>query len=196
MRATSNYIIPRAIWRGYICSLLSGRKVIKNQWQSYWLLEDRVVYNHMLSINLLWLKFLAEVSFFLSQPLDGSNFRTTCLIWMNNLSLEIYYVVVFKYYVFDHISCDIFARACNFSSISGKIHHVASFNPIQLYLMTINVISVCRSLKKLKTEGWNLFRGSVVQKLEKKCFSVKIWIIIKKICLYQQKINGNNVITF
>ena len=41
-----------------------------------------------------------------------------------------------------------------------------------------------------------MLRGSVVQKLEEKCFSVKISIIIKNICLRQQKMNGNDTITF
>ena len=41
-----------------------------------------------------------------------------------------------------------------------------------------------------------MFIGSVVQKLEEKCFSVKIWINIKKICLPQKKMNGNDVLIF
>ena len=36
-----------------------------------------------------------------------------------------------------------------------------------------------------------MFRGSEVQNLEEKCFSVKTWINIKKICLRQRKMNGN-----
>ena len=99
---------------------------------------------------------------------------------MNNPSLENYYVVVFKYYAFDNLSCDTFAEVSSFESISGKIRHAASFNLIQHYLMFLvyllatNVLSVCGSLKKLKNEGSTIFRGSVVQKLEEKCFSVKI----------------------
>ena len=65
-----------------------------------------------------------------------------------------------------------------------------------VYLLATNVLSVCRSLKKLKNEGSTMFRGLAVQKLEKKNFSVKIWIIIKKICLCQQKMNGNDAINF
>ena len=41
-----------------------------------------------------------------------------------------------------------------------------------------------------------MFRGLAVQKLEEICFSVKICIIIKKICLHQQKMNGNDDIVF
>ena len=41
-----------------------------------------------------------------------------------------------------------------------------------------------------------MFRGSVAQKLEKKTFSIKILIIIWKICLRQQKMNGNDTIVF
>ena len=65
-----------------------------------------------------------------------------------------------------------------------------------IYLLATNVLSVCISLKKLKSEGSSMLRGSVVQKLEEKCFSVKISIIIKNICLRQQKMNGNDTITF
>ena len=49
---------------------------------------------------------------------------------MNNPLLESYYVVFFKYYVFDHLSSDIFADVSCFWSILGKIYHVGSFNPI------------------------------------------------------------------
>ena len=90
------------------------------------------------------------------QPLNGSNFWNTCPIWIINPSLESYYVAVFKYYAFDHLSCDIFADISSFSSISEKICHVASFIPIQphlmflVYLLTTNGLSVCGSLKMLK----------------------------------------------
>ena len=49
---------------------------------------------------------------------------------MNNPSLESYCVVVFKYYAFQHFPCDTFADVSIVTSISGKIPHVASFNPI------------------------------------------------------------------
>ena len=62
-------------------------------------------------------------------------FSATGPIWMNNPSLESYYVVVFKYYPFDHLSYDIFAEAISASSISGELCHVASFNSIQPHLM-------------------------------------------------------------
>ena len=83
-----------------------------------------------------------------------------------------------------------------------KIWHVAIFNSIQpnliflVYLLVLNVLSVCRSLKKLKNEGSTMFNGSIVQKLEEKYFIVKIWIIIKKIWLRQRKMNGCDAITF
>ena len=127
---------------------------------------------------------MAEIScwcqLFVFQHLSGSNFWITCPTWMNNLSSERYYVFVFKYYTFDHFSFDLFADVSIFSSISGKICHVASLNLIQLhlmflvYLLATNGLSVCRSLEKLKDEGLTMFRGSAVQKLEEKCFSVKI----------------------
>ena len=104
---------------------------------------------------------------------------------MNNASLESYYIVVFKYLAIDYLSCNIFADASSFSSISGKIRHVASLNHIQphlmflVYLLATNVLSVCRYFKKLKNEGSTMFRGSAVQKLEEKCFSVRIWTIVK-----------------
>ena len=49
---------------------------------------------------------------------------------MSNPSLEKNYVIVCKYYAFEHLSCDIFGDVIVFLSISGKIPHVASFNPI------------------------------------------------------------------
>ena len=52
---------------------------------------------------------------------------------MNNPSLESYYIVVFKYYAFDHLLCEILARSV--ASISGKTRHVASSNPIQPHLI-------------------------------------------------------------
>ena len=56
--------------------------------------------------------------------------------------------------------------------------------------------SVCRSLKKLKNERSAMFRGSAIQTLEEILFSVRIWIIIKKIYLHQQKMNGNDAIIY
>ena len=41
-----------------------------------------------------------------------------------------------------------------------------------------------------------MYTGSAAQKLEGKHFSVKAWIIVKKICLCQQKRNGNDAIMF
>ena len=42
------------------------------------------------------------------------------------------------------------------------------------YLLATNVLSVYRSLEKLKNEGSTMIRISAVQKLEERCFSVKI----------------------
>ena len=98
-------------------------------------------------------------------------------IWMNNNpSLESYYVAVFKDYGFDRLSCDTFADVISFSSISGNIHHVALFYPIQAhltlltYLLATNVLSVYRSLKKLKNEGSTMFMRLAVQKLVENVF--------------------------
>ena len=149
---------------------------------------------------------MAEISCWRQPPnaqyLNGSNFWATCLICMNNPSLESYYVVLFKYYAFDHFSCDVFADVSRFSSISKKVCHVVVSNPIQyhlmflVYLLATNRWSVCRFLKKLINERSTMFRGSAVQKLEEKCLSVKIWKIFRKICLGQQKMNDNDAIIF
>ena len=48
---------------------------------------------------------------------------------MNDPLLESYHVFVFIYYAFDHFSYDIYADVSSFSSISGKIRHVASSKP-------------------------------------------------------------------
>ena len=56
--------------------------------------------------------------------LNSSNFRSTCPIWMNDPSLESYYVGVFKYCAFDHLSCNIYTDVSTFSSISEKVHQV------------------------------------------------------------------------
>ena len=91
---------------------------------------------------------------------------------MNNSSLE-------NYYAFDYLSYNIFADVSSFSLILGKMSHLASFNPIQphlmflVYLLASNVLSVCRSLKKLKNDRSTKFMGSAVQKLEEECFSAK-----------------------
>ena len=68
------------------------------------------------------------------------------------------YIVVFKYYAFDDFLCDTFADVSSFSLISGLLHYVASFNPMQphfmvlVYLLVAIGLSVCRSLKKLKNQ--------------------------------------------
>ena len=60
------------------------------------------------------------------------------------------------------------------------MRHVASSNHIQphmmflVFLLVTNVLSVCKSLKKLKIRWSTMFTGSAVQKLEGKHFSVKI----------------------
>ena len=88
-----------------------------------------------------------------------------------------------------------FADFSRFSSIS-------SFNLIQphlmflLYLLATNGLPVSRYLIKLKNGRSTMFRESAVQRLAEKYFSVKVWIIIKKICLRRQKINGNGAIFF
>ena len=65
-----------------------------------------------------------------------------------------------------------------------------------VHLLATNVLSVCRSLKKLQNEGSIMFKISAVHKLDRKCFSVKIWIIINKICWCQQKVKGSDTIIF
>ena len=68
----------------------------------------------------VWLNFLDDVNFYVSQPLNGSNFLTICPIWMNNPSMKNYYVIVFKYYVFHNLSCDVFADVSIFLSFYEK----------------------------------------------------------------------------
>ena len=79
--------------------------------------------------------------------LNGSNFPITYSIWVNN-SLESYYTIVLKYYAFDQLSSNIFADISN-------------------------VLSICRSLKKLRNEGSTMFRLTAVQILKKNCFVSK-----------------------
>ena len=118
-------------------------------------------------------------------------FRTSNFIWMNNSSLESSYVFVFRYHGLNHLSCDIFADVSGSSSILVKIRHMVSSNPIQAHLMLLvylfatKMLSVCRSFSKLKNES---ISGSK--------FEENFWIIITKICLLHQKINGNGAIIF
>ena len=96
------------------------------------------------------------------QHLNCSNFWTTCPIWMNKSSLESYYVVVFKYYAFDHFSC-LFCWGQQFfidfrKNMSGGINHVQGI-----------------SASKIR---WKMF--------------FRKNLIIKKIYLHQQKMSGNN----
>ena len=91
-------------------------------------------FTHFLAISLnfcdwevcrVWLKFLLA-SVFSSpnfQPLNGSNFWTSCPIWINNPSLESYYVFVFKFYAFDH-----HVQGINISKIRGKIFFSKNLN--------------------------------------------------------------------
>ena len=133
-----------------------------------------------------------------SFPKIGSNFWTTWFglitthwktikLLLSNMCLITSHVIFFQQFLID---------------FRKNIYHEALSNSIQPYLMFLvyllatNGSSVCRSLKKLKNEGSTMFRGSVVRKLQEKCFSVKIWITIKKICLHQQKMNGNDTIIF
>ena len=64
---------------------------------------------------------------------------------MNNPSLENDYVIVCKY-AFEHLSCGIYGDLSIFSSISGKVPHVASFNPIRRHIARF-------SQKKKKKKG-------------------------------------------
>ena len=110
-------------------------------------------------VGRVWLKPLAGVIFFVDQSLKDSNFRSLVRFgWITPYWKAFMLLFSNIYYAFDHLSCDIFA-ASSFSPISGKIRNVASFNPIQphslflVYLLATNVLSVCRSLKKLKNQG-------------------------------------------
>ena len=120
---------------------------------------------------------------------------------MNNPSLESYHVVLFKCYAFDHFSCDFLLTSAFFiyfmknTSCDVVQPHVTPFD-VLVYFLATNGLSVCRFLTKLKDEKSTKFRGSVVQKLNEKCFLVKIQIVIKKICLREQRMNRNEAIIF
>ena len=69
-------------------------------------------------------------------------------------------------------------------------HHSTQFKPhlmFLVYLFATNLLPVCKPLKRLKNEGSTMFRGSVVQKLEEKRFSVNIWVIIIKYAYVSRK---------
>ena len=93
-------------------------------------------------------------------------------------SLESYYVVIFKYYAFDHLSCDNFADISSFDfRKNGSCDITQPFStPFDVFGILIGhlCVTVCRSLKKLKNEWSTMFRGSAVQNIEEKCFSAKI----------------------
>ena len=131
------------------------------------------------------------------QPLNGSNFWTTCPIWMSNSSLESYYVVVFKYYAFEHLSCDSFADVSSFSLISEKISLAASFKPIWRHMARF-----FKKERKFFRVWWNkswlifLLIGLFLSKLKQSNKKNSFWIIIEKICLHQQKMNPNDAIIF
>ena len=125
---------------------------------------------------------------------------------MNQLSdfpsLESYYVVVFQYNAFDHLVCDIFTDISSFHWFQEKYficHHPTPFNFVWYFWYTYwppmwyQYVDLSKSWKN---EGSTMLSGPMVQKLEEKCFSVKIWIIIIKICLHQQKMNVNDAIFF
>ena len=92
---------------------------------------------------------------------------------MNNLSLERYYVIVFKYYAFEQLSCDIFADISSFrkNTSCGIIQPHSTPFDVLVYLLTTNGLPVRRSLKNLKNEGPTMLRESPIQKLEEMFFS-------------------------
>ena len=129
----------------------------------------------------LWLKFLAGLC------LPISNF------WMALISEQLVW--------FGWITSQ--WKAIMLSDISNfSWHYPILFNLlvylflILVYLLATNGWSVYRPLKKLTEKLSAMLRGSAPQKLEEKRFSVKIWLIIRKICLRQRKMNGNDTITF
>ena len=48
------------------------------------------------------------------------------------------------------------------------------------YLLATTVLSISRTLRMLRNEGSTMFRGSMVQKLEEKCFSEKFEYLMRK----------------
>ena len=138
----------------------------------------------------VWLIFLTDINIFISEPLNCSNSWTTFPVLMNNSLLESYYVVVFTFYAFGHLSCDIYGDVSSFYLFHENRyfmwHLLTPFNPIWYFWYTYcppmcyQFVELSRSTK---------IRGQP-------CFSVKIWIISKKLCLSQQKMTGNDVMLF
>ena len=127
----------------------------------------------------VWPKLVGDVRFFISQ---FSNF----LIWMNNPSLESYYVAVFKYYAFYHFSCNFFADLSIPTSEKKYLDITQPHaTPFDVFVIPIGhqwLISMWNS-QKVKIVESTMLIGSVNQKLKEECLSVKIWIIIKKMYL-------------
>ena len=98
------------------------------------------------------------------QPLNGSNFWNTCLIWMNSLSLGSYHVIIFIYNAFDHFHVMRLLKPAVFHWLPEKCH-VILFNPIQLYLIFLvyslvtNVWDHMEISQKAKNWGVNHLQG-------------------------------------
>ena len=114
---------------------------------------------------------------------------------MSNPSLESCCVVVFKYY--DHFSCNIFADVSSFFIDFWKNASCGIIQPHSTLVDVFHIFSghqwviLSSSFKMLKNEVIHAQGGS-----GSKIFSLKIWIIIKKLSTCQQKMNDNNVISF
>ena len=130
-------------------------------------------------VGRIWLKFLAEVSFFVYQPLKGSNFRTSCPIWMNNPLLEGFYVVVFKYLLCVWSSF-MWYFCCRQFFTDFRKNMQCSFiqphsTPLDVFGILIGhqcVISMQIS-QKAKKSGLDHIQGISDSKLEKKMFFSK-----------------------
>ena len=124
--------------------------------------------------------------------MNNPHWKAIMLLFSNSMRLNIFHAI---FCWRQHFFID-FRKNTSCCIIQSHSTPFDIFGIVIGYQCIISHISVCKSLKKLKNEGSTMFRGSAIQKLEEKCFSVKIWIIIKKICSRQQKMNCNYPIFF
>ena len=134
----------------------------------------------------VWLKFLADVSFLyfniwvalISELLVRLGWITfhrkdIMFLFSNIIRLTTFHLIYLLTSAYFH----------QFQERYVMWHHSTSFNSIWCFWYTY-----------WPPMGYQYVDLSAVQKLEEKCFPIKIWIIAKKICLLQQKMNGNYAI--
>ena len=116
---------------------------------------------------------------------------------MNNPSLENNYVIVCKYYSFEHVSCDIWWCKHFFIDFRKNSSCGIPFNPIWCHIARFSKNDRKCSEYIRTGPDWfmcwlDYFWVSYDNQMKKNCF----WIAIKKIWGCQQKMNGNDAIAF